>query len=55
MVLIQRYTPVHFFIYGTISMAIGSTTGYLFSLVIPERNPKDLTGLTLWTAYRNRP
>lgn len=47
-VLIKQYTPVHFFIYGTISMAIGGTTGYLFSLLIPSE-PKDLTGLTLWT------
>jgi Na+/proline symporter len=47
-VLIKQYTPVHFFIYGTISMAIGGTTGYLFSLMLPGDN-KDLTGLTLWT------
>jgi SSS family transporter len=47
-VLIKQYTPVHFFIYGTISMAIGGTTGYLFSLVLPG-DDKDLTGLTLWT------
>ncbi len=50
MVCIQRFTPVHFFIYGTISMVIGSTTGYLFSLFLPERAPKDLTGLTIWTS-----
>ena len=50
MVLIQRYTPVHFFIYGTISMAIGGSTGYLFSLLLPERRPKDLKGLTIWTS-----
>ena len=48
MVLIQRYTPVHFFIYGTVSMVIGGTSGYLFSLFIPAEK-KDLTGLTLWT------
>jgi len=47
-VLIKQYTPVHFFIYGTISMAIGSVTGYLFSLLLPDER-KDLTGLTLWT------
>jgi hypothetical protein len=29
-------------------MAIGGTTGYLFSLVLPG-DDKDLTGLTLWT------
>ena len=53
MILIQRYTPVHFFIYGTISMAIGGSSGYLFSLLLPERQPKDLTGLTLWTQRRS--
>jgi SSS family transporter len=51
-VLIQRYTPVHFFIYGTLSMAIGSVTGYLFSLLFPDEK-KDLTGLTLWTPARD--
>ena len=53
MILIQRYTPVHFFIYGTISMALGGTTGYLLSLLLPERQPKDLTGLTLWTQRKD--
>jgi len=54
-VLIKQHTPVHFFIYGTISMAIGSVTGYLFSLLIPCDKDKDLTGLTLWTPARDRP
>jgi len=52
MVIIQRHTPVHFFTYGTLSLVIGSTTGYLFSFLLPERKPKDLTGLTLWTPAR---
>ncbi len=53
MIVIQRYTPVHFFTYGTVSLVIGSSTGYLFSLLyglFPRwRQQKDLTGLTLWT------
>lgn len=53
-VLIKEYTTVHFFIYGTISMAIGSTTGYCFSLVLPKED-KDLTGLTLWTPAPKNP
>jgi SSS family transporter len=44
---------VSFFIYGSLSMAVTITTGYLFSLIIPSK-PKDLSGLTLWT-IRKKP
>ena len=53
MVLIKQYTHVHFFTFGTVSLVIGSTTGYLFSIAgnaFPRLvHRKDLTGLTLWT------
>jgi Na+/proline symporter len=53
MILIKQYTDVHFFTFGTVSLVIGSSTGYVFSLffnLFPNLvHRKDLTGLTLWT------
>ena len=41
--------PCHFWMYGTISMAICMGVGYVASLVLPGKR-KDVAGLTVWTA-----
>ena len=47
-VLLQRFTPVHFLWYQTVGAVVTIATGYLFSLVLPGR-ARDLSGLTIFT------
>ena len=47
-VLLQRYTSVHFLWYQTVGAVVTIMTGYLFSLVLPGR-VRDLHGLTIFT------
>lgn len=53
---IPGISPLHFFAYGTASLFVGFTTGYLFSVLLsaifPNMPKRDLTGLTLWTSKR---
>lgn len=52
LIWLKLYTEIHFFIYGTICLVTGFVLGYLLSLILPDRQPRDLTGLTLWTLRR---
>lgn len=49
---VKFYTPVSFFIYGAIGMAVCIIVGYLASLATGGET-KDLTGLTIWTPRPN--
>jgi SSS family transporter len=53
---IPGISPLHFFAYGTATLAVGFASGYVFSIVIsavfPQYGKKDLTGLTFWTATK---
>lgn len=47
-VLIKVYTPLHFMLYGVVSVMTCIVVGYLASLVLPGRKG-DLRGLTVYT------
>ncbi|MBT5058829.1 MAG: sodium/solute symporter [Gemmatimonadetes bacterium] len=47
-VLVKAYTPLHFMLYGIISVGTCIIVGYLASLVLPGRRG-DLKGLTVYT------
>lgn len=47
--LVQRYTPVHFFLYAAVGIFTCLIVGYLASLLIPAA-PQSLAGLTIHTA-----
>ncbi|MFA5688215.1 MAG: sodium/solute symporter [Kiritimatiellales bacterium] len=45
--LIRQYTPVHWFLYSAIGIALCFVFGYLFSLILPA-GVKDIRGLTVF-------
>jgi hypothetical protein len=47
-VLVKAYTPLHFMLYGVVSVLTCIVVGYVGSLVLPGRRG-DLTGLTVYT------
>ena len=50
-VVVKTYTPLHFMLYGVVSVVSCIGVGYLASLVLPGR-PVDLSGLTVYTRTR---
>lgn len=46
----NRYLHLHPFFYATIGMGASCLFAYLFSVMLPDRKPKDLTGLTVFTS-----
>jgi SSS family solute:Na+ symporter len=46
--LVQRHTPVHFFLYAAIGVAACVVTGYMVSLLTPSVKPS-VEGLTIFT------
>ena len=53
LILVQRYTRLHFFTYGAIGVLITVIAGWLFSLVIPSSG-KPIDGLTIHTLHRSK-
>lgn len=47
-VLVKMYTPLHFMLYGAVSVLTCVSVGYLASLILPGRRG-DLAGLTVYT------
>jgi hypothetical protein len=47
----QRYTKIHFFLYGAIGILVCMIAGYFASLILPAK-PKSLEGLTIFTRKR---
>ena len=52
--LVQRYTPIHFFLYAGIGIVTCVAGGYVASLILPSR-VKPLDGLTIFTMSPRRP
>ena len=50
---VKYHTPINFFLYPTIGFTVCLVTGYLASLIIPERK-KSLEGLTIYTVLPRR-
>lgn len=50
-VLVKAYTPLHFMLYGAVSVMTCVSVGYLASLLLPGRIG-DLKGLTVYTRLR---
>lgn len=47
---VQRFTPIHFFLYAAIGIGVCFIAGYGFSLIFPSKQ-KSLAGLTIFTKY----
>jgi ammonia channel protein AmtB len=53
LLLVQRYTRVHFFLYAAVGVLTCLVTGYLASLLIPSAR-RSLAGLTIYTSTSRR-
>jgi SSS family solute:Na+ symporter len=50
---VQRFTDVHFFLYGTIGLFSCCILGVVFSLLIPAA-PPNIEGLTVYSLFRKK-